>query len=348
MLPTAAERLAVTKQHNLTKEIQPYSAYEMIVELGEQLSGSPDARAFALPKTFQNPHGHRAELPLEEYLMRIFIQHQKDMVDISPNNTEISKSFSEDLAAVARPLAAALRNGDISAQSLIRMVGEGKVIKKQGRSIASVDEVKKLIKLEMPKQTAYSNDDPAEYYKDAPFNRSQLKKMLGKLDGEEKLAFVSMFSDNILIDAGMSKKEVQALRESTAKTADRIRAELVVGLNAEEKIKTEVLAESEAERVAQASEAIIEKGVGAMKALKTSPTNENGIERLLASAVVNKPEYLGKMLKTGHELMEKAAANDDGLADRPNHSNRLSSRLQDKHGVEAGNDDMYLGAANGR
>jgi len=348
ILPQAAGRLSRTKQHNLMKELQPYSAYLMIVELGEQISGNPDARAFAEPASFQNPHGHRKEYALEEYVMRIFIQHQKDMADISPIHTEIRNALREDLAAVARPIAEAIRKGDISTMSLIRMVGEGAVIKKNGRSIANVDVVKALIKREAPKQAAYANDDPAEYYKDAPFNRSQFKAVLKKLDGEEKLAFVSMFSDNVLMDAGLSKKEVQGYRESAAKTADRMRAELVVGLNAEDKLKNEVLAESEAQRVADASDAIMENGVGAMKTLKTSPANENGIERLIANAVVNKPEYLGKMMKHGHELMEKAAANDDKMADKPTHSERLSSRLHDKHAAEAGNDDQVLGVANGR
>jgi hypothetical protein len=82
--------------------------------------------------------------------------------------------------------------------------------------------------------------------------------------------------------------------------------------------------------------------------LQTSPANENGIERLLANAVVNKPEYLGKMLKTGHELMEKAAANDDAMADKPTHAERVNSRLQDKHGAEAGNDDQYMGTGTHR
>ncbi len=346
--PQLASHLKKSSFYRLQKSLQPYSALEMILELGEQVATSPDARAFQVPKSYQSPHGHREQFGLEKYIEEIFIQHQKDMADISPVHTEIRQALRDDLAKVAKPIAEAIRKGDMSAMSLVRMVGEGKIILKNGRGIAGVEVVKDLIKREAPKQSSYANDDPAEYYKDASFNRSQLKKMLGKLDGEEKLAFVSMFSDNILIDAGMSKKEVQALRESTAKTADRIRAELVVGLNAEDKLKTEVLAESEAERVAQASEAIMDTGVGAMKKLKTSPANENGIERLLANAVVNKPEYLGKMLKTGHELMEKAAANDDQMADRPTHTERLSSRLQDKHGAEAGNDDMYLGAANGR
>ena len=348
ILPQAAGRLSRTKQHNLMKELQPYSAYQMIKELGEQISGNPDARAFAEPASFQTPHGHRKEYALEEYVMRIFIQHHKDMADISSNHTEIRNALREDLAAVARPIADAIRKGDISAMSLIRMVGEGAIIKKNGRSIAGVDVVKALIKREAPKQAAYANDDPAEYYKYAPFNRSQLKSVLKKLDGEERLALVSMFSDNILMDAGLSKKDVQGYRESAAKTADRMRAELVVGLNAEDKLKTEVLAESEAQRVAEASDALLADGVGAMKTLKTSPTNENGIERLLANAVVNKPEYLGKMLKHGHELMEKAAADDDNMADKPTHSERVSSRLHDKHGAEAGNDEQYLGAANGR
>lgn len=341
-LPQVAERISKTGQYNLCKQLQPYSALEMILELNEQVASNPESRGFQVPPSFQSPRGHREQYGLEEYVMRIFIQHQKDMADISPNHTEIREALRQDLASVAKPIAAAIRSGDMSAMSLVRMVGEGKVIKKNGRGIAPVEEVTALIKREAPKQASYLHVDPAEYYKDAAFTRAQLKTALKSLDGEEKLLFSAMFPDSVLEEAGMSAKDVKSMREATAKHYDQKVAEAIAGLNvkSDDALKNEGLAENEVQQVRAAQASIEEAGIEAVKHLKTSATNENGIEHLLTNAVVHKPEYLGKLVKAGHELLAEAA-NDD------NHAAR-ETRRQTMREAEAANDDVFAHAANGR
>jgi hypothetical protein len=301
--PQLAERMSRTSQYNLSKQLQPYSALEMILELNAQVASSPNARAFQEPKSFQSPHSHRAQYSLEQYLMRTFIQHQKDMADICPDHTEIREALREELAVAVKPIAAAIHKGDMNVMSLVRMVGEGKIIKKQGRGIASPDEVKALIKKDAPKQSTYVQVDPAEYYKDAAFTREQLKTALKTLEGDERYTFAAMFPDSVLAEAGMSKKEIHAMRDATLKHYDATLVDAIAGLNSksDEALKQEGLAENEIQVIREAFSQIQETGVEAVKQLKTSATNENGIEHLLTNAVVHKPQHLGMLVNLGRE-----------------------------------------------
>jgi hypothetical protein len=201
-VPQLADRVKRSGEHKLKNGLQPYSALEMILELNKQVSSKPDARSFDVPRGFQSK-GARESYPLEEYLMRICIQHQKDMADIDPEHSEIREALRDDLAEVVKPIAAAIRKGDLSTMALVRLIGEGKIIKKHGRAIADPQDVIELIKHEAPRQSAYAPVNPAEYYQDVAFSRAQLKAAIKSLDGDEKLSFTAMFPDTVLAEAGM-------------------------------------------------------------------------------------------------------------------------------------------------
>ena len=324
MLPQVAQRIAMTNEYKLKKELQPYSALEMILELSDQISSDPTARGFTVPRSYQSPHGRREQYPLEEYLMRICIQHQKDMSYLDPQHTEIREALREDLAATVKPLAEAIRKGDYDAMGLVRLVGEGKIIKKQGRAIASPAEIEAILEKEEPKQTIYKPVDPAEYYKDVTFSRSQLKAALKTLEGDDKRAFAAMFPDSILTEAGMTKDEVKALRKETANQYDKVLAEAILGLNekSDEVLKTEGLAHSEIEQIRKAAAAIGAEGVTAVHDLKASAVNEHGIETLLANVMVHQPKYLGKLREDGHNKLQDQPVADD----EQDHAGRETNR----------------------
>ncbi len=334
MLPQLAKHLSASSEHKLCTEMQPYSALEMIVELSEQVGSDPKARGFIVPRSFQTPHGRREQYPLEEYLMRICIQHQKDMSYLDPKYAEIREALRDDLAASVKPLAAAIRKGDFNVMGLVRMVGEGKIIKKQGRAIASAAEVEALIEKEAPKQAIYTPVDPNEYYKDATFSRAQMKSALKLLSGNEKAEFAALFPDSILTEAGMAKDDVKSLRQSTAARYDHMLAAAIVGLNekTDDVLKTDGLAHTEIEQIRHAAQAIHQQGESVLHDLKTSAVNERGIEHLLANVIVHKPEYLGKMSGVGHAKLQEQAANDD----TDEHASRKSHhRVHRAHGNAA-------------
>ena len=335
MLPQIAKRLASTSEFKLKKELQPYSALEMILELSDQVSSDPKARGFTVPRSFQSPNGRREQYPLEEYLMRICIQHQKDMSYLDPKHSEIREALREDLAASVKPLAEAIRKGDYNVMSLVRLVGEGKIIKKQGRAIASPAEIQAIIEKEEPKQAIYTPVDPTEYYKDATFSRAQVKSALKALEGDDKRQFASMFPDSILTEAGMSKDEVKSLRQAAAAKYDHMLASAVMGLNekSDDVLKTEGLAHSEIEQIRSAANAIQEQGEAAMHDLKTSAINEHGIEHLLTNVTVHQPKYLGKLLIEGRDKLQEVAANDEPQDHAGRENNRRTSGSQ--HGQRA-------------
>ena len=113
----------------------PHSALELVLELSAQVSEKPDAGSFSLPG-----RGARS-LPLEAYIKEIIVQHQRDMADISPDETEIRDALKDDLAAAAKTLAAAVKAGDLSALSLVQLIGGGDVVKHHGRVIADADTI---------------------------------------------------------------------------------------------------------------------------------------------------------------------------------------------------------------
>lgn len=317
MLPQAAAHVAATSQHTLMTQLQPYSALEMILELEKQVSSSPEARGFDVPHSFQSPHAHRQQYTLEEYLMRICIQHQKDMADISSDHSEIREALREDLAASMKPVAAAIRKGELSVMSLVRLVGEGKIIRKHGRAIARADDVAALIVKEAPKRATYVQVDPAEYYKDAAFSHEQLKAALKSLDGEEKSNFCAMFPDAILAEAGMNKKEIRKVREETGKYYDRMLGEAIIGLSvqSDEHLGSRGLSGNEIKEVRRAAEQIAQQGITAVHDLKTSSVHENGLEHLISNVVVHQPEYLGKVLNDGRKKFTEIAADDDAAGE---------------------------------
>ena len=334
LLPQIASRINATNKYKLANEMQPYSALEMITELADQISSNPKTRGFMMPKSYQNPKARPEEYPLEEYLMRICIQHQKEMAELKPDHTEIREALRDDLAAAIKPVAEAIRKGDLSTMSLIRLVGEGKIIKKQGRDLATPEEVSDLVAQEAPKQLSYANVSPAEYFKDAVFSRAQLKEALKALDGDEKAQFAALFHDAVLADAGMDKKEIKAMREATLKHYDSRLCELVLGLNAQSdaELQKDGLSHGEIEHLRKAAAHIESHGEQGIHDLKASPANDNGIEHLLANVivphVVQHPQYMGKLAASGHHKLVEVAANDDG------HAGREERRRVGAEGVE--------------
>lgn len=319
-----AQRVKLSNEFKLKKTLQPYSALQMILELEDQVAANPKATSFSVPKSFQAPKERLKSYPLEEYVMRIFIQHQVEMADITDDHTEIREALKQDLAAVAKPIAAAIRKGDMSAMDLIRLVGERKVVKNHGRAIVSPEEVETLIKRDTPKGPAQIHNDPKNDFKGA-YTRDELKAALKGLEGNERRDFIkvalAVLSDSALREAGVSEAEMKAVRAAAtpedAKKYDRLLADLLVGikLRTEKDPKEIALASSEQKELASDYQKIEARGVDAIHDLKVSPVNTNGVEHLLATATVSKIKgdrtYFGTLLKEGHakiEAMESEAS----------------------------------------
>jgi hypothetical protein len=347
-----SDRIKKSNEHKLKKALRPYSALEMILTLDEQMDGNPKARSFQVP-------GRKGEsYNLEEYIARVAIHHFAEMADISSDHSEIRQALHDELMAAAKPIAEAMRKGDLSPMDLVQLIGEEKLVQKGGRVIASPEEIRELIGAEHEMGLNRPHQSPKEHYTLASYNRDELKRAIHSLEGEEKRVFCAWFSNEVLEDAGMKPAEIKAMRDATAKAhdADTNMAASVLGVAAEGAEGMRAEGGASAKEVAaldKASREISHKGAEALHSLQSSANNPNGIEQAVANVAVTKilgdKAYFGTMLDRGKELLaanegagkEQASshghvANDDertGFRDRVGGQRSFSDRMH------AANDD---------
>src|SRR5690606_13158308 len=108
------------------------------------------------------------------------------------------------------------------------------------------------------------------------------------LEGEERIHFASMLPDAVLEEAGMDKKEIKQIRTAVAKSYDSMLAETLAGLQSksDEELHKRGLADKEITTLHDAYERVEKGGTKAIHELKTSSTNDHGIERLLTNWAV--------------------------------------------------------------
>lgn len=306
-----ADRIVRSNEFKLKNGMQPYSALDMILELQQQVESNPKASSFQVPKAFGSSGRHRQSYPLEEYVGLIFLQHQKDMADLKEDHTEIREALHEDLEAAVKPIAAAIRKGDLSVMSLVRLVGEQKIIKNRGRAIAEPEEVKALIE----GSTAYVHTDLKEYYKNSPHGREGIKKPLETLKGEDRMVYLSLLPLAVRKDLGVSDKENKDVEKRIKTDINRMLSDLTVGIHAEEseaELKKDGLAKPEMKELQKAYDAIEKSGEEAMDKFKSSPANPKGIERTLSNWAVSRINggkvHLGKVMEVGHSKVEAMAS----------------------------------------
>ena len=309
--PAIGKAIVGSNDRSLNRKIaSPYSALKMVYELDAQVASNPKA------STFQLPGKHSNALSLEKYIEKIIVLHQQNMAEISDDHVEIREALQDDVVAAAKPLAEAIRTGEMSALGLVNLLGTGKIIRYRGRAIATPEEIQTLVERGMPQQTSLAHVEPKEYYKDSLFTREEFKQALHALSGEEKMIFASPFPNSVLEDAGVSKGEIKKIDEYR-KDLDRMVTDGLIGLNekSEDELKEIGLSKREIETLHTAFKKIEQGGVEAVHALRSSPTNSRGIERLLLNAAVPQivkgdTQYLGKLIETGHAKFDEVTSKD--------------------------------------
>ncbi len=304
-----ANHIKKSSEKTLRRSLQPYSALEMIMTLQDQVAQKPNASSFRTPRDGDS-------YPLDEYIQRILMQHQKDMADISHEHTELRSALKDDLEAISKPIAEAMKKGDLSAISLVRWIGEGQLIKDKGRRLASVDEVKKLLgaaeKAPMPSIVV----DPKEYYVDAAFTHKDLEQALQTLQGQERSMFAALFPDAVLMHAGMKEAEVKSIRAMSMQQYEAMLAATVAAMasKSDEELEREGMAKAEIKQLREVADAFKENGEKAIHEARTSPANANGIERVLTNWAV--PHVKGGRAHFGTLVRKGAAQAQDIISER--------------------------------
>lgn len=305
------DRFKKSNLHKLQKNQRPYSALEMILTLQEQFEGNPKSHSYAVP-------GKRGEsYPLEEYIARVAIHHFAEMADIDPEFSEIREALHEELKQSVKPIADAMRKGEFDAIGLVRLIGEGKLIQKGGRVVASPEDISEMLGVHSASHGAH-HQSVEDHYAKATYNRSEFKKAIHSLEGDAQRIFAMMFSDEVLEDAGFKPAQIKQWRDETAtkRDADKHLAAGALGVaNDTQDAQHEGLtSKKEMALLQNGARKIAQDGVEAVHALRGSAINPHGIEQAVANVAVAKvlgdKEYFGKMIDKGQQ--ELAATNDNG------------------------------------
>lgn len=311
-LPTIIGKIAESSMRRMKTSRQPYSTWEMIHCLSEQMQNNPGG-----DNRFQLPGKRGQELSLDTYVAEIFKQHQREMCDLSPDYSELRQSLHADLDALVKPIADSLKSGNLNPLMLVRLAGEGKVIKNHGRGLASEADVKKTLEGYEGKSHKINTVDPKEYLAERNFSLAHLKESLGSLSGDEKLDYAASFPDGVLKAAGESEKTIHAAQLHRAKLAYKhMLMHEINGMAAktDDDLKAGGLGSSQIEQLRKAAEELSERGIDAFEALLSSPTHADGIEHTVNDFVVPKiagdKEYLGKLVAAGKKAAPKITDDD--------------------------------------
>ena len=333
-LTTIANKLVESSTRRLQQSFpSDYTALDMVLNLEQQLGSSPTPRSFQLP--------NKKSAPLEAYIAEIMLQHQRDMANMNPNYAVIRDALRENALAAARPLAAALSKGDISALSLVNYIGSGKIIRNKGRLIASADEVEAMIEHDAGKHVVQVAVDPKDFWSDAPYTEKEGKEAFAALQGEERQLAIALVPHTIRKQFGIAEKEGKEVDAAMAKDMDRKIAEAVLGINEldDDALRLQGLAKVEIAQFREAAKRIEGQGEAAVHDLKSSATNTNGIERALLGvtvgyAIKNERKHLGKLLENGHEKLGEL----EGSPDQSEHTHARHENHRRTRGEQASMD----------
>ncbi len=303
-----------------------YSALDMVINLQKQLGTDP------MPHSFELPH-HAGSLSLEAYIAEIIKQHQRDMANMNPNYTQIREALKENVQDAATALAEAIRKGDMSALTLVEYIGGGKIIRNQGRVIASREEVVAMIEHDAGKHVEKADIDPKDFWNNASYNKEEAKEAFAALHGEERQIAISWTPHALRKEFGVSDKESKEVDAATAKEMETHIAEAILAISKMEPktLKSLGLASTEITQLQEAGERVERDGVDAVHDLRSSAAHPNGIERVLLGVVVGSEirgdkEHFGTVLKRGRDALkavEKAKRessndnDDDTISDTP-------------------------------
>lgn len=332
LLKQFTDAMSKSSQRRLQHGREPYSAWEMIQTLQMELQNKPGKSGrFALP-------GRKGgELTLDRYITEIFKVNQREMARLNPNYTEIRDSLNADLEAIGKTIAERIEAGELNPLMLVRLVGEGQIVRNRGRGLASVDEVNTQIERFASRAHSFNVADPKEFIAQRNFTLEHVKECLKALEGEERIHFAATFPDPVLHSAGLKDEEIRQVQAQRAQTAyDHFLAAAVVAMDAlgEDKLHDGGLGQTQIKKLHSDAEKVKAGGDKAVAGLKTSATNADGVEHIIDDFVVHHVisdrSYLGRLVAEGQQILQNTSAKYEGDAQR-SHADKLRARQASSH-----------------
>lgn len=299
------------------------TAFDMIEDLVEQAASSNGEQ---IGYVMDEKTGE--EIPLADYVLEIFRQHQLDI-----KGTPINPRFRQmhELKAACEVIADQLDSGNLTPISLIALVGERKVLSKKDLKVTPADELKRdLLNLREIEDTA--EVDAEEFIGETAFeSKDNFKAMLKDLPEADRAFFASLFPAKVLREAGgLKEAEIDALKERAADDFADTMVEVVTELAemSPEELQKMGLTEGEAslvQEVAEDLEGLEDLDVGTQEELAGAIRNATGYwqERVTSG------RGAGKKHGKSAEKPEESSPDEDG---RPLFASKV--RSEDRSGAE--------------
>lgn len=278
-------------------KLQPVSAYDMIKTLRKFLDDDPKQSSFPLPEGMkvEGAKGSQAdELKLKDYVIQIFQQHERDC---NGDDARIPSRLDEKLDKMAELIAKDLREGKIDGMALVNLVGERKIVRNRGKTVAD----EKIVRRELDRLHARLRHmewvDPDHYMAEASFSKDDLKKAWDGMQDDERDVFVSLVPVQALEAAGINGDEVRKRRQTREKQfADDITNVLKGAVALGDKVlKERELTESEIALFHEANELTKEQGSEAIIQVLPGAGRQTNIAQPLTELVVRNALHGGKL-----------------------------------------------------
>ena len=134
--------------------------------------------------------------------------------EVASGRAEIGKVLLEKLEPLADRVAEVIAKGELEPMALIELVGFNKIVK--NRTFVSEEKLEEVIDAEKRTFGTHQKSSYEEFladFQNPDKIMSLITENLKTLDGEQKALLATMLSDDVLLHAGMEKKEIQPLRE---------------------------------------------------------------------------------------------------------------------------------------
>ncbi len=178
-------------KHN-DEDLAKPTAYRLILDLRDQINNGDISKG----------------ADITSQIVEIFQQNEIDR-----KRPPIGEALMERFNPLAERIAEVVSNRELDVLSLVNLVGEGKIVNK--RRFINTDQVEELIDSQRKVFGSHEKTPVDEFladFQNPKMIMQAIKENLKNLDGNEKAVFASMFSDDVLLSAGVKKKDILPLR----------------------------------------------------------------------------------------------------------------------------------------
>ncbi len=278
------------------RDSQQPSAYELIVDLQQKINNGDIS------------HGS----DITGQIIEIFQQNERDR-----KRPPLGDVFMEKFTPLAERIGEVISNRELDAIALVNMVGEGKIINK--RHFIKTEHLEELID---GQRKVFSNhektplDEFLSDFQNPKMVMQIIKANLKTLDGDSKALFASIFSDEVLKDAGVSKKDLLPLRAHGHEfMCDFIKGStLELAKKTDEELKKYGLSDKQINAVKNLNELIL---AGDDKSVKSAIGSGGDIVAAVRTAGLNEQVATGNNMLWSKKVITKKTP---AVAEKPNAS----------------------------